>query len=231
MRGRVFRALAEGRQQLVMVAEELDRDRLPPARWRRCSTTWPCDRPRGRRSWRARRPLRPRPGRAGRPARGRRRVPRSTRGARRGWACAQAVPDRARRPRMAATAASAGQSGPAARRVAQGPLPFRGIGGGAAQPGHAIPGRGEEEGGGGDRPRGRARRATGRASGGGTVTGGVYRPAPCGPPERAACYDSPAYVRPPGAPSVPPPSAGRVRRGKLAHRSRAEPVPGRGRSP
>jgi hypothetical protein len=58
MRGRVFRALAEGGQQLVMPGAGTRSDRRLRARWPRCNTTWPCGRPRARRSSRARRPLR-----------------------------------------------------------------------------------------------------------------------------------------------------------------------------
>ena len=136
-------------------------------------------------------------------------------------------PGRARQGQEAQDGEDGGERGPqrsARDTFPQGPLPFGWIGRGAADPGHAIPGRGEEETGGGDDPEdalatrwvGEWRRDRHRRS----------IPSARGGPSARRVLISPAYVRPPGPTGFRPPSAGRVRRGKLAHRPGAEPVAG-----
>ena len=197
---RVFRALAEGRQQLVVAAQEVDAGRRPPARWRRCSTTSPCDRRRGRRSSAKTPPASMRDqGQRGAPARRRKRG-RGARAARGGDGPApRRSPTRARRPRMAAHRHERGPQRSSWSRLRAAAI---------ATPADRARARGATARG----PRTAARRKPavtttqstrsprdGSASGGGTVTGGVYRRRRRGPSARRV-IDSPAYVRPPGPP-------------------------------
>jgi hypothetical protein len=162
MSGRVLRALAEGRQQLVVAAEELDgigrlrRDGHGVVRRGRAIGHAAEDRGRRLPSIATRA--------SGRRARGRRRS-RAARGACRDRA--QAVPDKARSQEGETVRARA--TAVRSRRFPQGHC-HSGMGRGAA-PRHAVPGRGE-----GNRRWRRsedALAAHGSASGGGTVTGGV----------------------------------------------------------